>query len=174
MLGPASVAVPAPVGGRATTERILTVLAVVGCFFVLAWLNGRHVTLGAGHIAIYTIVGIVLFAVGLLAVAAVNMVADSSTLGRSSFTAIWGAVGRGFLTFLPFTLLSLLAELAYKWHAAPAFIQASITTAGAAAGVELMRHFAPKSRYLIVSMMISILFSIIWTLFGYVFARVVG
>lgn len=159
---------------QGTTQRILTSLLVVACFAVLAWLNGRLVGDGAGQVALYTIIGLVLALLGVAAVTGVNLAADPGVLRSWGYGAVWGAVVRGFLVVLPFTAMALLAELAYDWVAAQAFVQASIMTSGAAAGAELMRQAGRKTRYLIVSTVVAFVFSGVWTIFTYVFQRVAG
>jgi hypothetical protein len=155
-------------------QKMLSSAVVVGCFAVLAWLNGRYVGTTNGQVAIYTALGLVLAVLGLVALAGLNVAADTTVLRSWGYSAVWGVVIRGFLVILPFTFLALLAELVYKWHAAPAFIQATIMTSGAAAGAELMRRAAPRTRYLIVSMIVAVVFSVVWTVFSYVFQRVAG
>jgi hypothetical protein len=155
-------------------QRILTSLVVVACLAVLAWLNGRLVGSGAGQVALYTVLGLVLALLGLAALAGLNLAADRSVLGPWGYGAVWGLVARGFLVILPFTLLALLTELVYGWQAAPAFIQASIMTSGAATGAELMRRAGRKTRYVIVSMMVAFVLCAAWTVFSYVFQKVAG
>ena len=156
------------------TQKILTSLTVAGCLAVLAWLNGRLVGSGAGQVALYTVFGLALTLLGLAALAGLNLAADPSGLRPWGYAAVWNAVARGFLVVLPFTFLALLAELVYDWQAAPAFIQASIMTSGAAAGAELMRQAGRKTRYLIVSMIVAFVFAAAWTLFSYGFQKVAG
>ncbi len=158
--------------GQNRTHRIATSLLVVACFAVLAWLSGRYVGGGAGQVALYTVIGLFLLLLGLFALTGLNLAADSAVLKPWGFGAVWGVVIRAFLIVVPFTILALLAELAYGWQAAPAFIQASIMTSGAAAGAELMRRAAPRTRYLVVSMIVAFVFCMAWTGFTYVFVRV--
>jgi hypothetical protein len=153
---------------------MLTSLIVVACLAILAWLNGRLVGVGAGQVVLYTVLGLALVLLGLVALAGLNLAADPSVLGPWGYAAVWGAVTRGFLVVLPFTLLALLTELVYGWQAAPAFIQASIMTSGAAAGAELMRQAGRKTRYLVVSMIVAFVFCTAWAVFSYVFQKVAG
>jgi len=154
--------------------RIVASLLVLGCFAVLAWLNGRVVGEGAGQVAIYTAIGFALTLLGVAAVTGLNLAADPGTLGPWGYGAVWGAVVRGFLVVLPFTVMALLAQLVYDWPAAQAFIQASIMTGGAAAGAEVMRQAGRKTRYLVVSTIVAFVFSGVWVVFTYAFQKVAG
>ncbi|NLT35151.1 MAG: hypothetical protein GXX83_04570 [Gaiellales bacterium] len=156
------------------TQRILTSLLVVGCFAVLAWLSGRLVGDGAGQVALYTVIGLVLTLLGVAAITGLNLAADPHVLRTWGYGAVWDAVVRGFLVVIPFTVMALLAELAYEWLAAQAFVQASIMTSGAAAGAELMRQAGRKTRYLIVSVIVAFVFSGVWAVFTYAFQKVAG
>jgi hypothetical protein len=155
-----------------TTQKILNSLMVVVCFGFLAWLNGRYAASGAGQVVLYTVIGLALTLLGFLGLAGLNLAADPLVLRPWGFAAVWVTVMRGFLAVIPFTLLALLAELAYHWRAAPAFIQASLMACGAAAGAELMRRAGPKARYLLVSMIVAFVLAALWTVFSYLFQRV--
>jgi hypothetical protein len=158
--------------GQRRAQTIATSLVVVVCFAVLAWLSGRYLGGTAGQVALYTVMGLILLLLGMFALTGLNLAADSAVFKPWGFWAVWGVVVRGFLIVVPFTLLALLAELAYHWQAAPAFIQASLMTSGAAAGAELMRRAAPRTRYVVVSMIVAFVFCMAWTGFTYVFMRV--
>ena len=159
---------------QSIARRILASLLVVVCFAVLAWLNGRVVGDGAGQVAIYTVMGLVLALLGVAAITGLNLAADAAALGSWGYGAVWGAVVRGFLVVLPFTVMALLAQLAYDWPAAQAFIQASIMTGGAAAGADLMRQAGRKTRYLVVSTIVAFIFAGVWVVFTYAFQKVAG
>jgi hypothetical protein len=158
---------------KAQTERIAYGLIILACFAILSWLNGRYVGSGAGQVATYTLIGLLL-AVLCLAGLAGLLLAASPHLRASGFSSSWDTVARGFLIVIPFTLLALLADLAFGWNAATAFIQASIMTSGAAVGVELMRGSGQKIRYMIAPMAGAFVFAIIWIAFSALFTKAVG
>jgi hypothetical protein len=158
---------------RAQTERMAYAGIVLACFAVLSWLNGRYVGSGAGEVAAYTVIGLLIACACLAGLAALALVADPS-LRSSGYAGGLDAVARGFLIAIPFTLLALLADLAFGWNAATAFIQAAIMTSGAAVGVELSRRAEPKMRYMIVCMAGAFAFSIIWIAYSAIFAKAVG
>ena len=83
-------------------QRVVASLLVLGCFAVLAWLNGRVVGNGAAQVAVYTAIGFVLTLMGMAVVTGLNLAADAGTLGLWGYGAVWGAVVRGFLVVLPF------------------------------------------------------------------------
>jgi len=158
---------------KAQTERMAYAGIVLSCFAVLSWLNGRYVGQGAGEVAAYTVIGLLLAAACLAGLAALALLADPS-LRSSGYTGGIDAVARGFLIAIPFTLLALLADLAFGWNAATAFIQAAIMTSGAAVGVELSRRAEPKLRYMIICMAGAFAFSIIWIAYSAIFAKAAG
>jgi hypothetical protein len=176
---------------REPAQRVLASLAVLACFAVLAWLNGRHMGATDAQVAIYTGIGVLLALVGLAILTVVNLAvaAPASASGSASpgsaasesrppgaapwgYSAVWGAVVYGSLVLLPFSVLALLAELAYGWQAAAAFIQAGVMTSGAAAGAELMRGTGGKTRHLVASVIVALALSAVWIAFSYVFQRV--
>ena len=76
--------------------------------------------------------------------------------------------------FFPFTVLAMLADLAFGWSAATAFVQAAIMTSGASVGVEVMRGGDKKLRYLAVCMAGAFAFSIAWIGFSSLFTKAAG
>jgi hypothetical protein len=153
-------------------QRILTGVAVVAGFVLLAWMNGRHVGTTDGQVALYTVLGLVLAVLGLAAVAGSNLAVNTSVLAPRGYLAVWDVVARAFLAVLPFSLVALLAEFAYHWQAAPSFIQAALMTSGAAAGAQLMQETGRKARHLVVSMIVAFVFCALWIVLSYVFQRV--
>jgi hypothetical protein len=140
-----------------------TTVLVLLCFGALAWLNGRDLFGQHARALLFAGVGLVLLLVCLLLVAALNTTGAASGLATAGFGTTWGLVARGFLIIVPLTALAFLAEFAFDWHAAQAFIQASLMTSGAAAGAELMRRGRPRTRYLVVSMLVAVVFCVGWT-----------
>ncbi len=123
--------------------------------------------------AAYTVIGLLIACACLAGLAALTLVADPS-LRTSGYAGGLDAVARGYLLALPFTLLALLADLAFGWYAATAFIQAAIMTSGAAVGAELMRRREPKIKYMLICMGGAFAFSIIWILYSFIFSKAVG
>jgi hypothetical protein len=158
----------------AQTERMAYAGIVLACFAILSWLNGRYVGQGAGQVAAYTILGLLIACACLAALAALALVADPALRSGPGYAGGLEVVARGFLIVIPFTLLALLADLAFGWNAATAFIQAAIMTAGAAVGVELSRRGEPKLRYMIICMAGAFAFSIIWIAYSAIFAKAAG
>jgi hypothetical protein len=158
----------------AQTERMAYAGIVLACFAVLSWLNGRYVGSGAGEVAAYTVIGLLIACACLAGLAALALVADPSLRSGPGYAGGLEVVARGYLIVIPFTLLALLADLAFGWNAATAFIQAAIMTAGAAVGVELSRRGEPKLRYMIICMAGAFAFSIIWIAYSAIFAKAVG
>jgi len=158
---------------RSQGERIAAVLAVLACFAVLAWLNGRYVGSGAGQVATYTLLGLLL-AIACLAGLAGLVLAASPSLRPAGYRGALDAVSRGFLIVIPFTALALLADLAFGWNAATAFVQAAIMTSGAAVGVEVMRGGDKKLRYLAVCTAGAFAFSMAWIGFSALFTKAAG
>ncbi len=155
-------------------ERIASGILVLVCFAVLSWLNGRYAASGAGDIALFTILGLCLSVLGLAALTGIVLVCDPA-LRRAGFTGAAGAVARGYLTVIPFTVLGLLAELVFKWHAAPAFLQAAIMTSGAAVGMEVARLAGrSKIRFMIACTGGGFAFSMAWILSSSLFSKAVG
>ncbi len=152
---------------------VLNLLIVAACFALLSWLNGRYSVRGAGNVALYTFLGFTLALLFLAVLAGLNLATDPGLRRSLGFTGAWEAVFRGFLTMIPFTLLALLAELAFRWTAAPAFIQAGIMTSGAAVGVEIARRAGSKIRYTVVCMAGAFAFSIAWIAFSWIFTKAV-
>ena len=155
----------------AARDRYVSGLVVVFCFAVLSWLNGRYVGAGAGQVALYTLLGLALALVCLTGLAGLILASDAPLRRDAGWPGAFGAVARGFLILLPFTLLALLAELAFKWGAAQAFTQAGIMTSGAAVGAEVMRRSGQKLKYMIAPMAGAFAFSILWIAFSYLFAK---
>ncbi len=159
---------------RAQVERITSGLIILACFALLAWLNGRYVGSGAGQVAVYTLLGLVLALACLAGLAGLVLAGNAPLRQSSGYMGAWDAVARGFLTVIPFTVLALLADLAFGWNAATAFIQAAIMTSGAAVGVEVMRRSGQKLTYIIVPMAGAFAFSIIWIAYSAIFSKAVG
>lgn len=159
---------------EARTERIAYGLLIVACFSILSWLNGRYVGSGAGQVATYTALGLII-ALACLAGLAVLLFAVNPPLRQGpGYLGAWDIVARGFLTVTPFTLLAMLADLVFGWNAATAFMQAAIMTSGAAVGVEVMRRSGQKILYMIVPMAGAFIFSIIWIAYSALFTKAVG
>jgi hypothetical protein len=156
------------------TERMIYGSIVLACFAVLSWLNGRYVGQGAGEVAAYTVLGLVIAGACLCGLAAVCLVAEPSLRTSGGLAAGWDMVARSYLLAIPFALLALLSELVFGWYAATAFMQAAIMTAGAAVGAELSRRAGPKLRYMIVCMAGAFAFSIIWIAYSAIFSRAAG
>ena len=159
---------------RAQTERIVNGGIVLACFCVLSWLNGRYVGAGAGQVAAYTILGLAIACACLAGLAALTLVADPSLRSGPGYAGGLEVVARGYLIVIPFTLLALLADLAFGWNAATAFMQAAIMTSGAAVGVEIMRRSGQKITYMLIPMAGAFAFSIIWIAFSAIFSKAVG
>ncbi|MEW6555543.1 MAG: hypothetical protein AB1384_14815 [Actinomycetota bacterium] len=159
---------------RTKGERIIGGLVILACFCVLAWLNGRYVGQGAGQVALYTILGLIIALACLAGLAALVMALDPALRQGPGYAGAADAVARGYLLALPFALLALLADLAFGWGAATAFMQAAIMTSGAAVGVELARSGEPKLRYMIGCMAGAFAFSIIWIAYSAIFSKAVG
>ncbi|MDY6794159.1 MAG: hypothetical protein SWK76_02575 [Actinomycetota bacterium] len=121
-------------------ERVAAGLAVMSCFAVLAWLNGRYVGSGAGQVALYTLIGLLIAVAFLAGLAGLVLAANPDLRRGPGYGGALDMVARGFLVAIPFTALALLADLAFGWNAATAFLQAAIMTSGAAVGVEIMRR----------------------------------
>ena len=160
--------------GRTQSERITTGLAVLASFAVLAWLNGRYVGAGAGQVATYTILGLIIALACLAGLAGLVLATVPSLRQGAGYMGGLDMVARGFLIAIPFALLALLAELAFDWAAATAFIQAAIMTSGAAVGVELVRGTGQKMRNMIIPMAGAFAFSIIWIAYSAIFTKAVG
>ena len=122
--------------GRQDGSALYRGLTVV-CFAVLGWLTGQHLERGGGLAVVFAALG-VLF--GLLGLGVMGWILDLSapaarrTHGQG---AIQGAVSRGFLLLLPFTVLALVAEVGLGWNTVQAFASAGIMLAGAAVGAEM-------------------------------------
>jgi len=159
---------------KAQAERIAYGMAVLSCFALLAWLNGRYVGSGAGQVALYTLLGLVLITICLAGLAGLVLVVNAPLRQSLGYMGAWDAVARGFLTVIPFTVLALLADLAFGWNAATAFMQAAIMTSGAAVGAEVMRRSGQKLTYMIVPMAGAFAFSIAWIAFSAIFSKAVG
>ncbi|NPV58273.1 MAG: hypothetical protein HPY75_01265 [Actinobacteria bacterium] len=84
--------------------------------------------------AAFTVVGLALAFSCLAGLAALLLAASPALRQGAGFGGAWDAVARGFLLLVPFALLALLADLAFGWSAATAFMQAAIMTSGAAVG----------------------------------------
>lgn len=158
---------------RAQTERAANGLVILACFAILAWLNGRYVGSGAGQVAAFTAIGLAV-AAALTAALAGLVYASAPALRAAGFSGAWDAVARGFLTLVPFALLALLADLAFGWYAATAFMQAAVMTSGAAVGVEVMRRAGPRILHMIAPVAGAFTFAIIWIAYSSIFAGVVG
>ncbi|MDI6831943.1 MAG: hypothetical protein QME88_11500 [Actinomycetota bacterium] len=154
-------------------ERITRGLVILACLAVLAWLNGRYVGRGGGQVAAFSLIGLAL-ALACLAGLAALLMATSPPLRQAGYASAWDAVSRGYLLLVPFALLALLADLAFGWSAATAFMQAAVMTSGAAVGAELMRAGEPKLRYMIAPMAGAFLFSIIWIAYAAIFTSAAG
>jgi len=159
---------------RAQTERIAYTGTVLTCFAVLSWLNGRYVGSGAGEVAVYTILGLVIAAACLFGLAALNLAAEPSLRSTGGLPGSWDMVARGYLLSLPFAMLALLADLAFGMYAATAFMQAAIMTSGAAVGVELSRRAGSKLKYMLICMGGAFAFSIIWIIYSFIFSKAAG
>lgn len=159
---------------KAQTERIAYAGIVLACFAILSWLNGRYVGSGAGEVAAYTVIGLLIAAACLAGLAALTLLAEPSLRQGAGYAGGLDAVARGFLIAIPFTLLALLADLAFGWNAATAFIQAAIMTSGAAVGTELARRGEPKLRYMLICMGGAFAFSIIWIAYSAIFSKAAG
>lgn len=154
-------------------ERTASGLLILACFAVLAWLNGRYVGSGAGQVAAFAVIGLAV-ATALTAALAGLVYASAPALRVAGFPAAWDAVARGFLLLVPFTLLALLADLAFGWSAATAFMQAAIMTSGAAVGAERSRSSGQKMRLMLLPMGGAFAFSISWIAYLAIFAKAVG
>lgn len=155
-------------------ERVVNGLVVLSCLALLSWLYGRYVGSGAGQVAAFTVIGLALALSCLAGLAALLLAASPSLRQGAGFGGAWGAVARGFLLLVPFALLALLADLAFGWGAATAFMQAAIMTSGAAVGAELSRSSRQKMRLMLLPMAGAFAFSIAWIAYSAVFAKAVG
>ncbi len=155
-------------------ERIASGGVVLACFSLLSWLNGRYVGHGAGQVAAFTVIGLLLACACLAGMAALAMALDPALRQGPGYAGALDVVSRGYLLALPFALLALLADLAFGWNAATAFMQAAIMTSGAAVGVELSRSAGPKLRHMVLCMGGAFLFSILWIAYSAVFSKAVG
>jgi len=159
---------------KAQAERITSGICVLSCFAILSWLNGRYVGSGAGQVAAYTFIGLLLALSCLAGLAGLLLLVNPSLRQGAGYTGALDAVARGYLVAVPFTLLALLAYLAFGWGAATAFIQAAIMTSGAAVGAELMRRAGQKITLMIAPMAGAFAFSIIWIAYSAIFTKAVG
>ncbi|MBC7246421.1 MAG: hypothetical protein H5T73_01410 [Actinobacteria bacterium] len=159
---------------RALTERIVCGLLILACFTVLAWLNGRYVVVGAGQVALYTILGLLVIAACLAGLAGLVLAVHPPLRRGPGYVGGLDAVARGYLIAIPFTALALLADLAFGWNAATAFIQATIMTSGAAVGAELMRSSGQQMRLMVIPMAGSFVFSGIWIAYSAIFSKAVA
>ena len=158
---------------QASNEKVLNIAFIAACFAALCWLNGRYAAVGAGDVILFTLIGLALALALLAGTAAAVRASDASLRVPGGYAWSLDVVSRGFLIVIPFTLLALLAELAFGWHAAPAFIQAAVMTSGAAVGAELGRRLGPKLKYMIAPMGVAFVFSGAWILFSYLFQKAV-
>ncbi len=159
---------------RTKAQRLAGGMVVLSCFSLLSWLNGRYVGHGAGQVAAFTVIGILLACACLAGMAALALLSAPSLRASGGFAAACWTVSRAYLLALPFALLALLADLAFGWNAATAFMQAAIMTSGAAVGAELSRSTGPKIRHMVVCMGGAFLFSILWIAYSAIFASAAG
>lgn len=155
---------------RAKTERAANGLVILACFAILAWLNGRYVGSGAGQVAAFTAIGLAV-AAALTAALAGLVYASAPALRAAGFSGAWDAVARGFLTLVPF---ALLADLAFGWYAATAFMQAAVMTSGAAMGAEVMRRSGQRILHMIAPVLGAFAFSVAWIGLSALFTEAVG
>jgi hypothetical protein len=122
-------------------------------------------------VAAYTFIGLLLALACLAGLAGLLLLVNPSLRQGAGYTGALDAVARGYLVAVPFTLLALLADLAFGWGAATAFIQAAIMTSGAAVGAELMRRSGQKITYMLAPMAGAFAFSIIWIAYSSIFTK---
>ena len=154
-------------------ERAVSGAVLLLCFSALAWLNGRYVGDGAGQVALYTLLGLLISSLFLAGIAWL-VYASATPLRAGGFSGAWDAVARGFLLLLPLTVLALIADLFFGWGSAQAFTQAGIMTSGAAVGAEVMRRAGSGLKYLVVPLAGAFCFSFAWIGYTVLFSKAVG
>lgn len=159
--------------GTKAVERAANGALLIFCFCSLSWLNGRYVGNGAGQVALFTFLGLIVSSLFLCGITWL-VYASAQPMRAGGFPGAWDAVARGFLLLMPITVLALLADLLFHWGAAQAFTQAGIMTSGAAVGAEVMRRAGPGIRYMAVSIAGAFSFAFAWIGYTALFSRVVG
>ncbi len=151
-------------------------LAIV-CFGVMGGLIGRRadpatITVAALQqfppealrIAIFSLGGILYAWVGLSLLGRALFIFNRRVRKSHGYGAFKSAIGIGFLMLLPFTVLSLLAELFLGWSAVQAFAAAGIMTGAALAGMELGRLGGGGLAGALIPSLGGLVLSVVWML----------
>ena len=154
-------------GGRGVAyAQALCWTTVVLSFAILAWLSGRAIDPRAGFVSVYTICLLAFALAALAGLGGLIYACNPTARRRLGFSSVLDALAGAFLMLLPFMLLALVAELFLDWNAAQAFTQAGIMTAGAAAGMEMVRLSEGKMVHVVVPLLGAFLFSMLWLIFS--------
>ena len=143
-----------PTGARRVSRapRIVSLL----CFALLGGLTARR-----GDGASAAAAALVSFLTGWPALALMGwlLAASSKAIDRKEAR---GAVSRGFLLLVPFTILALVAGLGLGWDSAAAFASAGIMTASTAVGVELQGAGGRRGSSVLLPMLLGTALSAGW------------
>ncbi len=145
--------------------RFMYAAAYLLCFGVLSLLSGRAIDPAVGFVVIFTLLGIVLAGLLLCGLAALVYATNPRLRRAGDYRAVLELHARSFVMLIPYTILALTGEVLLDWSIALVFTQAGIMTAGALAGMEIVKRCDNKTSYVIVPILGSFSFSIAWILF---------
>lgn len=112
-------------------------LATLGSFFIiLICLVMLGILCGGAQLAVF---GGALICIGLLALVIALVLLNPKTRREHGFFSVVGAVARGFLLLVPFTVLAMVTYIWLNWGVAQTFTSAGLMAAGAATGAEMAK-----------------------------------
>ncbi len=145
-------------------EKILPITIIKGgiavlCFIVLSVLIAIE-TEGISIIFIFFILGC-FYGVGSIGLYSAILTRLNRHINRSY---VVDAVSAGFLSFMPFAILALIADLVFDWSSVQVFISAGFMATGVAISMEMAKKGQIGKGTVFLSSGLGFLLSFLWTL----------
>ena len=146
-------------------------LATAGLYFIiLICLVMLGILCGGAQLAV---LGVALVLIGLVALVIALLLFNPKTRREHGFFSVVGAVARGFMLLVPFTVLAVVTYIWLNWDAGQSFTSAGLMAAGAATGAEMAKLGGGRIMGSLLPMLWSMLLSLAWMLLGGLLAALI-
>ena len=146
-------------------------LATVGLYvIILVCLVMLGILCGGAQLAVF---GVALALIGLVVLVIALLLFNPKTRREHGVFSVVGAVARGFMLLVPFTVLAVVTYIWLNWDAAQTFTSAGLMAAGAATGAEMAKLGGGRIMGCLLPMLWSMLLALAWMLLAGLLAAVI-